>query len=118
MKTINKITRKMCCAVAVMFLALAASSYAGPSTFTLNSRITTQAQVSALKPGEQVAMVCAKCKTVQIAKADQAKGILGWFQPKTKHLCPGCGGKMEMVTGAAPAFPNPTTCNGLAVPTS
>jgi hypothetical protein len=76
MKTINKITRKLCCAVAVGFLALGASSYAGPGNFFLNTHITSEAQVAALKPGDQVAMVCAKCKTVQIAKADQAKGIL------------------------------------------
>ena len=41
-------------------------------------------------------MTCAKCKTVQVAKVDQKKGILGWFQPKTQHLCPGCGGKIKV----------------------
>jgi hypothetical protein len=40
-------------------------------------------------------MTCAKCKTVQIAAVDRKHGILGWFQPKTKHLCPGCGGYIQ-----------------------
>jgi uncharacterized protein with PIN domain len=64
--------------------------------------ITTNDQVSALKPGSTVVMACAKCKTVQIAEVDKKHGIVGWFQPKTKHLCPGCGGYLE-----ATVAPNP-----------
>jgi len=36
-------------------------------------------------------MGCPKCKTVQVPESERKHGILGWFQPKTKHLCPGCG---------------------------
>lgn len=61
----------------------------------LASPIATQQEAAALKPGSKVAMVCTKCKTVQIAEIDRKDGILGWFQPKTKHLCPGCGGQIE-----------------------
>ena len=79
-------------------LVLAATSlYAEPSPQPLQN-ITTQDQVSALRPGSTVVMTCAKCKTVQVAKVDQKKGILGWFQPKTQHLCPGCGGKIKVST--------------------
>ena len=82
--------------VALAALVLAVTSlYAEPSPQPLQP-ITTQDQVSALRPGSTVVMTCAKCKTVQIAKVDQKKGILGWFQPKTKHLCPGCGGKIKV----------------------
>ena len=82
----------------VAFAALvvaAISLYAQTSPQPLQ-HITTQDQVSALQPGSTVAMTCAKCKTVQIATVDQKKGILGWFQPKTEHLCPGCGGKIKV----------------------
>ena len=48
-------------------------------------------------------MTCAKCKTVQVAKVDQKKGILGWFQPKTEHLCPGCGGEIKVSQAGAKA---------------
>ncbi len=86
--------------VAFAALVLAATSlYAEPSPQPLQP-ITTQDQVSALRPGSTVVMTCAKCKTVQIAKVDQKKGILGWFQPKTKHLCPGCGGKIKVTRGS------------------
>ena len=58
-------------------LVLAATSlYAEPSPQPLQN-ITTQDQVSALRPGSTVVMTCAKCKTVQIAKVDQKKGIFG-----------------------------------------
>ena len=81
--------------VALAALVLTATSlYAGPSPQPLQN-ITTQDQVSALRPGSTVLMTCSKCKTVQVAKVDQ-KGILGWFQPKTEHLCPGCGGKIKV----------------------
>jgi uncharacterized protein with PIN domain len=45
-------------------------------------------------------MTCAKCKTVQVAEVDRKHGIAGWFQPKTKHLCPGCGGRIEVTTAS------------------
>ena len=82
--------------VAFAALVLAATSlYAQPGPRPLQ-HITTQDQVSALQAGSTVVMTCAKCKTVQVAKVDQKQGILGWSQPKTEHLCPGCGGKIKV----------------------
>ena len=49
-------------------------------------------QAKDVPKGEKIAMACAKCKTVQVAEVDKNKSFLGWFEPKTKHLCPGCGG--------------------------
>lgn len=100
MKT--NITKVIGAAFAALVLA-ATSLYAEPSPQPLQN-ITTQDQVSALRPGSSVVMTCAKCKTVQIAKVDQKEGILGWFQPKTEHLCPGCGGKIKVssIAGKAP----------------
>lgn len=105
MRSINNIIGRTSCALAIGFLALASNSYADPGPQSLR-HINTENQVSALKSGGKVAMVCTKCKTVQIAEADRKKGILGWFQPKTKHLCPGCGGyivpTMHSVKGIEP----------------
>jgi hypothetical protein len=30
------------------------------------------------------------------AGVDKKKGFLAWFEPKTKHECPGCGGYMTV----------------------
>ncbi len=46
--------------------------------------------------GETVAMVCAKCQTVLLSKVDTKKDFHGWFEPKMKHECPGCGGEFSM----------------------
>lgn len=82
--------------VAFAALVLAATALSAEPSPQPLQRITTQDQVSALRPGSTVVMTCAKCKTVQVAKVGQKKGILRWFQPKTKHLCPGCGGKIKV----------------------
>jgi predicted RNA-binding Zn-ribbon protein involved in translation (DUF1610 family) len=95
-KTIVKVAKLTCCALALGFLSGTASSYAGDRPQRLQP-ITTKGQVSALKPGSKVVMTCAKCKAVQIAEVDKKHGILGWFQPKAEHLCPGCGGTWRSV---------------------
>lgn len=41
-------------------------------------------------------MVCAKCQTVLLSKVNTRKGFLGWFQPRAKHECAGCGGELLM----------------------
>src|SRR5206468_7641311 len=86
-----KLTTAACCVFALGFTSVESNSYAGDSPQLLQP-MTTNDQVSTLKPGSKVVMTCAKCRTVQIAEVDKKHGILGWFQPKTKHLCPGCGG--------------------------
>ena len=90
-KTGTKLTTLACCAFALGFTSVGSNSYAGPGPQLLQP-ITTNDQVSALKPGSKVVMTCAKCRTVQIAEVDKKHGILRWFEPKTKHVCPGCGG--------------------------
>jgi hypothetical protein len=57
---------------------------------SISNPIQTQEQAQALPESSKVAMVCAKCKTVQLTT--EKKSFLTWFSPKTKHLCPGCGG--------------------------
>ena len=61
---------------------------AGPSPDLMNSILRSREQAAKVPKGETVAMVCAKCKTVLLSKADTEKGFLGWFQRKTKHEAP------------------------------
>lgn len=53
-----------------------------------------------LKPGTKLAMACIKCKTVQTRDVDSKGWFLAWFTPKTKHVCPGCGGTWMYVNVA------------------
>ena len=69
---------------------------AEPSPDLMNSIMQTQEQAAKVPQGKTVAMVCAKCKTVLLSQVDAKKGFLGWFQPKAKHECPGCGGEFTM----------------------
>jgi DNA-directed RNA polymerase subunit M/transcription elongation factor TFIIS len=62
----------------------------------MTSALQSREQAAKVPKGETVAMVCAKCQTVLLSKVDTKKGFLGWFQPKTKHECPGCGGEFSM----------------------
>src|SRR5450631_575298 len=63
----------------------------GEHMMMLNKPITTKAQADELKPGDSVAMVCTKCKTVStefITK--ESKDNVTTITPGEKHLCPGC----------------------------
>ena len=62
--------------------------------------INTPAQVEALKPGDSIAMACAKCKSVvieQVSDVSTTKGNTKTVTAFEKHLCPGCGGTVEIV---------------------
>ncbi len=62
--------------------------------------ITSREQAQGLKPGTKLAMSCVKCKTVQVMDVDKKGEFLAWFNPKTKHVCPGCGGTWQYVNAA------------------
>jgi len=59
--------------------------------------INTEAQAEALKPGDSLAMVCAKCKSVTVENVNIEKGHIKTVTLGEKHLCPGCGGTIEIV---------------------
>ncbi len=59
--------------------------------------INTRAQVEALKPGDAIAMVCAKCKSVAIQTVTIEKGHIRHVIPGEKHLCPGCNSYIKVV---------------------
>ena len=60
--------------------------------------IKTQAEAEALKPGDTIAMVCAKCKSVTIQRVEtEEKGHVKRMVVGEKHLCPGCNTTIEVV---------------------
>jgi hypothetical protein len=70
----------------------------GEHLMMLNQPITTQAQVDALKPGDSIAMVCSKCKTVSTEfVTKESKGNVTLMTPGETHLCPGCGSVVKVV---------------------
>ena len=69
---------------------------AEPSPDLMNSVLQSRVQAAKVPQGETVAMVCTKCRTVLLSQVDKKKSFLFWFNPKTKHECPGCGGEFAM----------------------
>lgn len=69
---------------------------AGPSPDQMSSALRSREQAAKVPKGEAVAMVCSKCHTVQLSTLNTKRGFLGWFQPKAKHECPGCGGAFQV----------------------
>jgi hypothetical protein len=59
--------------------------------------IKTQAEADALKPGDTMAMVCAKCKSVVVHNVTTQKGHVKTMTVGEKHLCPGCGSTIKVV---------------------
>ena len=66
--------------------------------------INTKQQVDALKTDDTIAMVCAKCKTVSVARVKQgtkgAQLLMEGGQPKEligTHACAGCKSTIEVV---------------------
>ena len=59
--------------------------------------IKTQAESEALKPGDTMAMVCAKCKSVVMHNVTTEKGHIKTMAVGEKHLCPGCDSTIEVI---------------------
>jgi hypothetical protein len=81
-------------------ITIAVFTAQGQPARSFNEPITSAEQAAAVPKGTNVAMACSKCKTVQVAEVDREKSFLSWFQPKTKHVCPGCGGTWQYVNVA------------------
>lgn len=61
------------------------------------NHITTTTQAEDLKPGDSIAMVCPKCKSVVVETVTTEKGHIKLMTPGEKHLCPGCGSTITVV---------------------
>jgi len=75
----------------------AADQVKGAEKLMQLNRITTPAQAEALKPGDSVVMVCAKCKSVMMHNVTTEKGHIKIMTVGEKHLCPGCNTTIETV---------------------
>jgi hypothetical protein len=73
------------------------SARGGASDLALKA-ITTPAEADALKPGDEMAMICAKCKSVVVHRVTTEKGHIKTMTVGEKHACPGCESTIE-VTG-------------------
>lgn len=58
--------------------------------------LTSPKQAEALKPGDTVAMVCAKCKNVAVTRVEKERGR-EFLRVGTKHACAGCSSEIEVV---------------------
>ena len=63
----------------------------------LMKSINTPAEAEALKPGDAITMVCAKCKTVMLHNVTTEKGHIQVMSVGSKHLCPGCDSTITVV---------------------
>ena len=59
--------------------------------------IKTEAEAEALKPGDEIAMVCTKCKSAMIHKVQTEKGHIKVMTVGEKHTCPGCNSTITVV---------------------
>jgi hypothetical protein len=60
-------------------------------------QIKTPAEAEALKPGDAITMVCAKCKSVMLHNLTTEKGHIKVMTVGSKHLCPGCDSTITTV---------------------
>ena len=61
------------------------------------THINTTNQAEELKPGDTIAMVCAKCKSVMVHNVTTEKGHIQVMTVGEKHLCPGCNSTITVV---------------------
>lgn len=59
--------------------------------------IKTIAEADDLKPGDSIAMVCTKCKSVLVQNVTTEKGHIKIMTVGEKHLCSGCNSLITVV---------------------
>ena len=95
MKTNTKTYLALAFAVAFITTSL----FAGPGNANLTNyptRIDSKAQAEKLEKGATMAFACTSCKTVDPIK--DKRTFLSWFAPDQTHGCPGCGGKVSVLS--------------------
>jgi hypothetical protein len=107
MKILKKRSRKIgaCAGLALAFATAvwlpvrteAADQMKGGERLLHLQGIKTKAEAEALHPGDTVAMVCSKCKTVMIHNVTTEKGHIQLMTVGEKHLCPGCNSYIKVV---------------------
>lgn len=77
--------------------APAAQTEKGTHDMVHMQHIMTQAQAEALKPGDSMSMVCAKCKVVTVQKVTADGAHVKMMTVGEKVMCHGCDGTVEVV---------------------
>ena len=85
-------------------LATASTSLAAGIPQAVGHPVKSREEAEQLPVGSKVTLACAQCKTVWNTEVAKQKGFLAWFEPKTKHLCPGCGGYTTLFTNGNPVY--------------
>ena len=109
MKTINKFTKGFGAAailtVAIMAFGTvkidAADTGVKGNPPYVWAHIETVADAEAVKPGDSIAMACAKCKTITVTLVTQDTKTKTKQIPGEKHLCPGCNSTITVVGSKA-----------------
>ena len=94
-----KTNTKTYLALALTAAFITTSSFAGPGNANLTNyptRIDSKAQAEKLEKGTPMAFACTSCKTVK--PIEEKKTFLSWFAPDQTHGCPGCGGKVTVLS--------------------
>ena len=60
-------------------------------------KIQTPAEAEALKPDDEIAMACTRCKSVAVTRVTTEKGHIKLMTPGEKHLCPGCKSTISVI---------------------
>ena len=105
MRTNRSVIREICLCTGLAFVAAvlpstalqAAEQMKGGEHMLHLQGINTKAEADALKPGDSMAMVCAKCKSVVIHNVTTQKGHVKTMTVGEKHLCPGCSSTITVV---------------------
>jgi hypothetical protein len=98
MNSKKHLNRALGIAIVASFLVGYNSLASGGTDQAVGKPVKTGEDAKQLPVGSNVTLACAKCKTVWNTQVDQKKSFLAWFEPKTKHECPGCGGYMTVFT--------------------
>ena len=69
----------------------------GGEHLVMLTHISNTNEAEALKPGDTIAMVCTKCKSVMMHNVTTEKGHIQVMTVGEKHLCPGCGSTIATV---------------------
>lgn len=108
MRTINRFTVKISAAISTITLLAWASISGTAADIGVKGRppyvwapVATKADADAVKPGDSIAMVCAKCKTLSITLVTQDTKTKTKLIPGEKHLCTGCNSTIEIVGSKA-----------------
>jgi hypothetical protein len=64
-------------------------------------QVKTKAEADTVKPGDSIAMICSKCKTLTVTTVTQDTKTRSKLISGEKHLCPGCSSTITVVGSKA-----------------